>query len=176
VGKQAYYLDPVENQWRGFLFDRDCMEDQTVVDHFRGTATRMRHDPETVEEGWQAARTVITSNAQHFLKYSASFQRRDNNTECRDCWGLLLIPNRGHDRAFALQKSGIARGVVINGNCLPWKAVAWANLCVSLERSGRIKVTRFERCVFCEREHPLIKEPWYQALPLAQSAVRPTSG
>lgn len=78
-------------------------------------------------------------------------------------------------REFALRKANIKAGVRIDGELLPWKAAAYVNLCVAIERTGAVKVTRFERCLFCEKASPLLDQQWYKDLPIAQGARRPES-
>lgn len=176
MGKRAFVLSPEENYWRGFLLDMDCMESSVLPRYLRrAVPMQEKKDPGTVAESWDLSRTVVTSNRRDFVRYTVEFQRKDNNAQCSDCWGLVTVPNTEHDRAQALQKASIQKGVVIAGALIPWKAVAYANLCVSIERHGKVTVARFERCQFCEARTPLLDADWYKSLRVLRRSVRPAS-
>jgi hypothetical protein len=120
-------------------------------------------------------RTIITSNRADFIRYTVEAQRKDNNNRCHDSWGLVTVPNAEYDREQALQRASVQKGVVVDGYLLPWKVVAYANLCVSIERQGKVAVARFERCQFCERETPLLELEWYRSLRVLTPHIRAAS-
>jgi hypothetical protein len=88
---------------------------------------------------------------------------------------LVIIPNKELHREFALRKANIKAGIRIAGEQLPWKAAAYANLCVAIEQTGTVKITKFERCLYCEKASPLLDQQWYKNLPVAHAARRPVS-
>jgi len=133
--------------------------------HFRpGTETTKQTDWDTVIEAREAARTPVTSNGDDFLRYTRQAQRKALNPRCQDCWGLVIIPNQDLVRESALEKAQVRRGIHLGNLIIPWKAIAYANLCVRIEREGKTHISRFERCAFCQRDFP-IPAAWYQGLP-----------
>ncbi len=152
---KPFTLSQDENGWSGFLYDQDSCS-AVVQQYFRpGKQTQCRHDPQTVFEARDQCRTIVTSNGVDFLRFMREMQKKDNFKTCEDCWGLVIIPNRDFERELAFSKANIAHGVRLGKELVPWKTVAFANLCVSVEKSGRIQVSKFERCKFCERDYPL---------------------
>jgi hypothetical protein len=87
-------------------------------------------DPATVHEVWDECRTIVTANEALFIRYMLEHQKRDSNTRCQDCLGLLVVPASAIVREQLLQK--VKKGVPVNGQIIPWRAVAYANLCMSL--------------------------------------------
>jgi hypothetical protein len=104
----------------------------------------------------------VTANEAHFIRYILEHQKRDSGTRCPDCWGLPVVPASAIARERLLPK--VKNGVPVNGKILPWRAAAYANLCVSLHSDGSIGVRRFKRCPHCEKDYA-IKTDWYKALP-----------
>jgi hypothetical protein len=78
---------------------------------------------------------------------------------------LVILPNKDFERANALKAADIARGVKLGGQIVPWKAVGFANLNVSVEKNGIVKVSKIGRCPFCERDYPLPRS-WNLTPPL----------
>jgi hypothetical protein len=176
MGKRPYTLCEDENDWRGFVYDLDCRDSVAVKQHLQpGKTTAVRTDLETVNEARENLRTVVTSNARDFRLHTTECQRRKDNESCEDCWGLVVVPNKEFDREYALQKANVKNGILISGKRIPWKAVTYANLCVTVHRDGKIGVARFDRCPFCERACPLQNKAWYKSLPLVPSGRRPVS-
>ncbi|HUY81299.1 MAG TPA: hypothetical protein VMU92_06215 [Acidobacteriaceae bacterium] len=174
MSKKSFILTPYENDWAGFIYDLDCSNSKSIQAVFKpGSPTTMIKDPETVQEARDSAKTVVTSNAKDFIPYTLECQKRDDNHDCQDCWGLVIVPNREFDREYALEKAQAKRGVPINGAMLPWKAAFYANLSVTITRDGRVQVSRFDRCQYCEGAIPLLEQDWYKSLPVVQRAVRP---
>jgi hypothetical protein len=73
--------------------------------------------------------------------------------------GLVIIPNKDHERENAQRTADIINGIHIGEKLIPWKAVCFANLCVTVEKSGNVRVSRHDRCQFCEQEYP-IPQAW----------------
>jgi hypothetical protein len=157
-------IDESELAWRGFLID----EDAKAASQFfpRVTPATAHDDPSIVHEAWNRRRTIVTCNRQHFLRHIRQYQRRDNGKDCRDLWGLVVIPNLHLLREKRL--SPIRHGLIAsNIGLLHWPGVAFLNLYVHVN-AERLDVGRFERCRFCEKDSPIL-EPWnrwYRSLPL----------
>lgn len=100
----------------------------------------------------------MTSNGDHFIRGIRKAQNRDINPRCDDCWGLVILPNADLAREYALKKAGIKSAVKIDKIKLPWRSGAWANLCVRINHEGKINVSRFTRCKFCQRDMPITAE------------------
>lgn len=162
---KAYVLNELENEWAGFLYDKDCQSAVVKTFFQPGTDTSKREDIDTVVEAREGVRTPVTSNGKDFIRYTRQVQRKMLNPRCQDCWGLIIVPNEDLVREKALEKAQIKHGICIGGLTIPWKAVAYANLCVRVDRGGEVNVSRFKRCTFCQRDFPISK-PWYDSLPI----------
>jgi len=123
-----------------------------------------------VKEAWDDRRTIVTSNGWDFVRYIREFQNPPNNQDCRDLWGLLVIPNAELNREKGLKS--IQHGLeVFQSEKLRWPGAGLLNLCVRVTADGQPEIYRFKRCSFCE--HPErgleINTPWnvwYRSLPV----------
>ena len=154
MSPKASFLHEDENQWPGFVYDKDsCSE--TVRHFFKpGKLTKCQYDPQTVIEARDQCRTIVTSNGTDFVQFMRKAQKTDNRKSCNDCWGLVIIPNKDQQRENALKKADIVHGVRIAGQLVPWKAIGLANLRVTVEIGGRVHISKFERCQYCEKWYP----------------------
>ena len=91
MGKIVCQVNKTETRWAAFLVDADA---ESAL-HYLPKATRAKKhdDRDIVEEAWEEGRTIVTSNADDFLRYISIFHNPPNNNDCRDLWGLLVIPN-----------------------------------------------------------------------------------
>ena len=160
---KAYQLHDDENAWGGFVYDKDSCSD-VVRKFFKGVPTAKNYDPETVTEARYGRKTVITSNENHFVRFTIKAQNKSNFPRCHDCWGLVIIPNADFQRQYAFTKAKVGSGVLIQGKRLTWKAAMWANLYVKITIDGTMHVKKFERCEHCQRDTP-IDTDWYRNLP-----------
>ena len=163
MGTKAAALHKDENRWSGFLYDKDSRS--AIVQRFfkPGEHTQYPTDPETVVEARAECRTIVTSNGADFIRYVRDAQENKNLKDCQDCWGLVILPNRDYERENALRIADIGHGIRLGptrlGHTLiPWKAIGFANLCVTVEKSGQVKVSKEGRCPFCERDYPIPTE------------------
>ena len=161
---KAFVLSESENYWSGFLLDKDCDSD-IVRAFFPGTITEKKDDADTTVEARERCKTIVTSNEKDFIRCIKEAQKRDIGPRCEDCWGLVVLPNKDLQRKNALEKANIKNGLTFSGRVMPWKAIAYANLCIIVENEGRLRIAKFKRCKFCERDSP-IKEDWYRKLPV----------
>jgi hypothetical protein len=165
--RKSFQVNEAEANWRGFLVDADAVSALHFME--RAIKAAAHHDRDIVAEAWDQSRTIVTSNRRDFLRYIQEFQSRANNEDCRDLWGLVVIPNLHLDREKGLQ--AIRRGLDVPGKgTLRWPAAGFLNLYVRLTAEGELEVRRFTRCPFCA--HPergvTIKKPWnawYSSLP-----------
>lgn len=158
MGIKAAVLHEDENRWSGFLYDKDSCS-AVVRDYFKpGKLTQFDNDLETVVEARDWCRTVITSNASDFVRYLRNVQKNKNLKSCNDCWGLVIVPNKDYDRENALRAADIRHGVWLGDRQIAWKAIAFSNLCVVVEKHGTVKTSKLGRCPFCERDFPLPSE------------------
>jgi hypothetical protein len=67
----------------------------------------------------------MPSNGWDFLRYIQEFQRRANNEECRDLWGLLVIPNAQLVREQGMKSVRLGLDVS-KREPLRWRAVGTA--------------------------------------------------
>lgn len=155
-------LHEMENRWGGFLFDENVQSEVVRKYFIPGQASaRGKDDSMIVTDAREDARTIVTTNQGHLIHYIREAQKTSNRPLCNDCWGLVvLIPDKDFQRQHALEKADIRRGIRLDGQVIPWKAIAYANLCVKVEKNGKIQVLKFKRCPFCQRDFP-ITAPWY---------------
>jgi hypothetical protein len=162
---KAFVLSDSENSWTGFLYDKDCQSEVVRRVLKPGIITQEQLDPDTVAEARDDCRTIVTSNGDHFIRYISDAQKKPNNSRCEDCWGLVILPSADFSREHAFQKANIRNGIQLGGATIPWKAVAYANICVRLHKDGRVQISRFKRCQFCQLDSPLLAS-WYVDLPI----------
>jgi hypothetical protein len=162
---KAHIFSEEENWWRGFLYDKDCRSDVVRWALSPGVATTRNEDAETVAKAREQCRTVVTSNGVDFLRYINEAQKRDDNRNCEDCWGLVILPNKDLELEYSLKRANVRMGVWVGGRMIPWKAVGYVNLCIRLDREGKVHIARFERCKYCQGVNP-IQEEWYRKLPV----------
>jgi hypothetical protein len=161
-------IDSDEQYWGGFLVDADA---QTAAPLLRGRLARAHDDPDIVEEAWRGCHTIVTSNGADFIRYIGAFQRRENGRDCRDLWGLLIIPNKALVRDRVLPRL-YRDGIDMPTGRLMWPAIGYLNLCITVESDGKLQTRRFGRCSHCQRRSPVDLD-WYQNLPIAGSKARP---
>jgi len=168
---KKFQVNEEEVGWGGFLVDADARASVEFFD--RAILAKAHDDPDIVKEAWLSNRTIVTSNRRDFVRYIREFQTRENNRECRDLWGLLVISNLHLLREKGLK--AIKHGLVVpNTEHLRWPGAAFLNLYVHLTGTHKVEIRRFERCSFCERG--LKRAPWkdwYSSLPVIGNRVPP---
>lgn len=170
---KKFQVDEDETGWEGFLVDADAQASLSFLDS--AILAEAHDDLDIVEEAWNKRRTIVTSNRRDFLRCVQLFQNRENRRECRDLWGLLVIPNLHLLRAKGWNSIRNGLPVLPKAENLRWRGTAFLNVYVRLTADSKPEIRRFERCSFCERYLP-IPEPWntwYRALPLIGSPVHP---
>jgi hypothetical protein len=167
----AFRWSDNERNWNGFLVDL-CVQDVTPILHRMGYSahvTTEKQDHETVLEAWDESRTVVTVNENHFIRDTLTHQKRDSGkSNCNDAWGLLILSDHAGKRERWMPT--LKAGVPVGKEIIPWPAIAYANLCVSLHADGQVSVRRLRRCVHCEKDTPIAEE-WFQKLPLLNQLV-----
>lgn len=134
----------------------------------RAAPAEAHDDEDIVQEAWDKRRTIVTSNRRDFLTHIQRFQRRENQKECRDLWGMIVIPNLHLLREDALISIRHGLSVLPKAEFLRWPGAAFLNLYVRVSANQKPEIRQFDRCSFCERDLP-IAEPWntwYRALPV----------
>ncbi len=155
-----------EVSWAGFLVDEDA---KGCVDLLDDAILATAHDdPDIVEEAWFHRRTIVTCNRRHFLTHIRRFQSRENQKECRDLWGLLVVNNLRllREEGLPLIRTGLR--VLSKREPLRWSGAGFLNLYIRLTATNKPEIRRFERCSCCERDLPP-REPWnawYRLLPV----------
>ena len=162
-----------EVSWAGFLVDEDAKSCFELLDN--AVSATARHDPDIVEEAWFHRRTIVTCNRRHFLTHIRRFQSRENQKECRDLWGLLVVNNLRllREKGLPLVRTGLR--VLPKQEPLRWSGAGFLNLYVRLTAENKLEIRRFERCSCCERDLPP-REPWngwYRSLPLIGASDEP---
>jgi hypothetical protein len=163
---KKYQVNDEETGWAGFLIDADCEAALPLLD--RAILAEAHDDSDIVQEAWDRCRTIVTSNRADFLRHIQRFQSRENQRECRDLWGLVVIPNLHLLREEGLRSIRKGLSVIPREELLRWPGVAFLNLYVRLTA----KSPRFDDLVVArERDLPIQKpwNEWYRALPLVGS-------
>lgn len=166
--RKSFQVHELESDWGGFRVDADAVASLPFLD--RAIKAGAHADPDIVKEAWDNRQTIVTSNRRDFLRYIREFQNPPIFPDCRDLWGLLVIPNTQLDREKGLK--AIRHGLdVFQKEKLRWPGAGLLNLYVRLTADGKTEIHRFKRCCFCE--HPKtgveISDPWkdwYYSLPL----------
>jgi hypothetical protein len=127
MSRIACQVDAHETRWRGFLVDADCeasLETLREATGEKATEAKKHDDPDIVEEAWQDARTIVTSNRDDFLHHIAFFQNRPNKKDPPDLWGLLVNSEQSERKrkSITLAQGRLEdqrRTPALAGRCLP---------------------------------------------------------
>src|SRR5437016_6263029 len=83
----------------GFLLDRDVSKVVSLFPRKRtktladvGLSERAR-DSEIVREAWERDLTIVTGNGDDFVREINAFQGRTTRADCRELYGLVVLPN-----------------------------------------------------------------------------------
>lgn len=163
---KPFQVNEEEVGWDGFLVDKDSAGCASQLP--RAELCESHYDADIVAEAWEKRCTIVTSNRKHFVAEIRNFQRRENQKECRDLWGLLLVDNLRILRENKLKHVRAGLRVIAQHEALRWPGAAFLNLYVRLTAEGALQIRRFQRCSCCERQL-LPNAPWddwYRKLPL----------
>jgi hypothetical protein len=153
-----------KRNWNGFLVDQ-CVQEIAPILYRMGYSarvTRKKNDSETVFEAREESRTVVTAKENPFLRDTQILQALDHGKDnCNDSWGLLILPHQAAKREGWFPK--LKAGIPVGKEVIPWSAVAYANLCVSLRADGQISLRRLRRCDRCTMKFPIAEE-WFRSL------------
>lgn len=154
--RTTYQVNEQESSWTGFLVDPEL----TASLSFRGKELETTHLKESglVREAWSKCRTIITSSNSRILHYFQGFQNPPSNQECRDLWGIVVVPAEltNLEKHFDALSHGLT---IFPQEHLHWPAIGFLNLYIQLSGNGQTKFQRFERCIFCEQSIT-INPPW----------------
>lgn len=144
-------IDEDEERWDGFLVEDGQPKLEAI---FSAKVTRFEVLSQIAQEANDKCRTIVTGDGGQYLQALRQAQKLENRTRCGGCgWGLLVVPKKEK----VLRKADIIRGVRIADKTVPWKAVGLANLCVTVEASGRVRVAKLPRCAYCVDRYQLPK-------------------
>lgn len=166
--KKRFQINEAESDWGGFLVDADALASLPFLK--RASKATTHDDPDIVKEAWDNCQTIVTSNRRDFLRYIQAFQNPPIFTDCRDLWGLLVLPNSQLDREKGLRD--VRHGLdVLQKERLRWPGAGLLNLYVRLTADGKAEIHRFKRCSFCENPKTGFKindswNEWYRSLPV----------
>jgi hypothetical protein len=162
ASRKSFQINEDEVSWQGFLIDRDA---ERALEFFKGFGRANKavasDDPDIVAEAWKERRIIVTSNRRDFLHHIEDFQRRSNFDDCRDLWGLVVLPNLHFDREKGL--AAIKYGLEVRrGGTLRWPGIGCLNLYIRLTKEGDLEIRCFKRCPFCEnlKNGVAIEKPW----------------
>jgi hypothetical protein len=164
MGARVFQTNAQERTWEGFILAPDITESLPLAPSSMKAGAAQWQD--VVAKAWTTNRTIVTSDGPGFAHAIRHFQNPPNPWECRDLWGLLVLPGSHEERVAALD-SIIDGLTVFPRERLLWPGAGLLNLYVGLTRDGNAEVRHFERCLYCERTVS-ISEPWdcwYRTLP-----------
>lgn len=163
--RKPFQVNEEETRWAGFLIDKDSEGCVNLLP--KAELCEAHYDPDIVDEAWDKRRTIVTCNRKDFVKEIRKFQRRENQKECRDLWGLVLVDNLRLLREKKLKAVRTGLNVIPKHETLRWPGAAFLNLYVRLTGNA-IHIRRFERCSCCIRDLPPSPswEVWYRGLPV----------
>jgi hypothetical protein len=165
--RTTYQVNEQEAHWSGFLSDFKIGSTRWPFDAPLDSRTT---DPRSiVREAWSSCRTIITSRGAEFVECIEEFQYPASNRECKDLWGLIVIPDNLLQSEIFLQN--ISQGLTLLAKeRLQWPAAAFLNLNIEFTPEGTPEIRRFKRCHFCDASIS-INPPWhawYESLPMLQ--------
>jgi hypothetical protein len=169
--RTTYQVNEQEAHWSGFLSDAKIGSARWPFD--APLDSRSGDSRSIVREAWSACRTILTSKGSEFLRSIEELQYPANKHECRDLWGLIVVPEHLLESEVFLQKIGKGLPLFLKER-LHWPAAAFLNLYVEFSAQGVPEVHRFKRCHYCEASID-INQPWaswYDALPMIQPASK----
>lgn len=155
--RRPFQVDANEAGWGGYLVDNDAEGALSLLGR-RAALAAASDDRAIVEEAWNGKRTIVTSNGRDFVRYIQEFQRRQNNRDCRDLWGLLVIPNPQIRRQGL---TSLLRGLVMRCR---WSSAMTRELSI-VQRRFRIRVPAHALCC-CSitSRFPQLRYPWRSIL------------
>ena len=144
----AFRWSDNERYWKGFLVDL-CVQEITPILHQMGYSARVTEEKQdsrncarSVGRGpYSCHRERKPFRPRHPHPSKAGF--RQNKLQRR--LGVVdpLGPRRERERWLPTLKAGVPAGKEV----IPWRAIAYANLCVSLHADGKISLRRLRRCI-----------------------------
>jgi hypothetical protein len=139
----------------GFLLDRDVSKAASLFPA-KITRTIMQvglpdnvGDATIVKKAWKLRRTIVTCNGDDFKREILKFQKQTKQTECREMFGLVVLPNGYENQKRLLQIIGTK--LRLGTKKLTWADVAEKNCYVRVKKSGDPEVKRFPRCFCCQK-------------------------
>jgi hypothetical protein len=111
----------------GFLLDRDVTKTASLFPA-KSTYTIAQvglpdnaSDAQIVQKAWDLCLTIVTSNGDHFVNEILKFQRRTKEKDCRELFGLVVLPNGYEDQRRQLL--GIRNKLRLGTKKLTWPDV-----------------------------------------------------
>lgn len=165
--KTTYQINEQEASWTGFLAGAGVENARWFLN---GTFdSRPREQRSMIQEAWNSCRTIVAANDVELLHHFSEFQNGSSREDCRDLWGLIIVPKDLPESAKYLARIGVGLPIFPKER-LHWPAVGFLNLFVRLTDGDMPEIRRFKRCSYCEKSLG-INDPWdawYRALPLIE--------
>jgi len=136
----------------GFLLDRDSAHLKAVLGGktVQDVGLLPKHlDEEVIQKAWERGLIIVTANQDDFIRKIYRFQQKQQESDCHDLFGLVVVPNKNFDAQRVL--GPLKRGIRIEGKDLSRRDIHDQNLFVHVERSGRVDVKRFPMCFYCKK-------------------------
>jgi hypothetical protein len=143
-----------------FLIDRSVAKAGSLIPTSSNRIVHLREvglpedaaDSVIVESAALEQAIIVTANGHDFLNAIDRYQKKQMQRECRDLYGLLILPN-----LYEIQKRflpGISNKLRFRGTSITWQNVHDDNLCVRLTDDGQVRVTALGRCRYCSTIDP----------------------
>jgi hypothetical protein len=107
-------------------------------------------DARIVRLAWDRQYIIATANGDDFVREINRFQRQMMERNCRDLWGLLVVPDGAISQERVLRK--LTDRLIFGGRKITWNDVMNMNLYVRATKAGAPEIRRFRRCLYCVKQ------------------------
>lgn len=138
-----------------FIFDNDSRKAtqffprRRIVTLEQAELSEKASDGEIVKAASERKWIIVTANGDHFVAEIKKYLRRSTKLVCHDLAGLVIIPNDYQLQQRALPRLG--ERLHFEGKHITWQDVWELDCCVRVTKDGKARLTRFERCFYCNK-------------------------
>jgi hypothetical protein len=165
--RTTHQVNEQEANWSGFLAESGAENARWFLNGAFDAKPRDRDS--MIREAWNTCRTILTVDEAELLQHFHQFQNGSSNEECRDLWGLVVVPRDLSETAKPLERIGAGLSLFPKER-LHWPAAGFRNLFVRLTAGDVPEIRRFRRCSYCEKSNTINSpwDAWYKSLPVVQ--------
>jgi hypothetical protein len=138
-----------------FVFDNNCEKaaiffpKRRIVTLRQAGLTAKASDRQIVERASERQWIIVTVNGDDFIAEINRYLKETKKLECHDLSGLVILPSDHEVQRHAMHR--VEEKLVFSGRRITWKDVWRLDCCVRIKKNGKVQVTRFPRCFYCEK-------------------------